>query len=47
MVGMLILLGLLALLVVFDLTALRWAVDSRDSMAEIDIRWRWRGNRDE
>ena len=39
--------GALALLVVLDLAALRWAVDSRDNAAQIDNRWRWRGNRDE
>lgn len=47
MLGMLILLGLLAGLVVVDLAALCWAFDSRDATVHYDIRWRWRGKCDE
>jgi len=47
MSGMLILLGLLAMLVVLDVAALRWGFDSRDTRVRYDIHWRRRGTSDE
>ncbi len=45
MVAMMILAGLLIALIVFDIAALRWGVDSRDGFARSDTEWqrRWRG----
>ncbi len=45
MVALLILAGLLIGLIIFDIAALRWGVDSSTDVARSDTEWqeRWRG----
>jgi nitrogen fixation-related uncharacterized protein len=45
MVAIMILAGLLIGLLVFDMAAFHWGVDSRDDSAGFDTEWqrRWRG----